>query len=210
MDVFFEQGLSRNGIDEPYFAFLGGRKKRERLSDVAAENQLQDLENRFSDQQSIEAQNNNLVLLSNEKSALENERGKAKSRKTKATLDSRIRAYDSYIKEYKFTLESLKKNQVEAIEATSPQREIVISPSPIVTSQDGQIELPKKQVFIQETSQDAIETQVSPLLAKEEGILPTSVGTQLTQASTKKNNTLLFVGIGVAALIGILLIRKNN
>lgn len=210
MDVFFEQGLSRNGIDEPYFAFLGGRKKRERLSDVAAENQLQDLENRFPDQQSIEAQNNNLVLLSNEKSALENERGKAKSRKTKATLDSRIRAYDSYIKDYKFTLESLKKNQVEAIEATSPQREIVISPSPIVTSQDGQIELPKKQVFIQETSQDAIETQVSPLLAKEEGILPTSVGTQLTQASTKKNNTLLFVGIGVAALIGILLIRKNN
>lgn len=210
MDVFFEQGLSRNGIDEPYFAFLGGRKKRERLSDVAAENQLQDLENRFPDQQSIEAQNNNLVLLSNEKSALENERGKAKSRKTKATLDSRIRAYDSYIKDYKFTLESLKKNQVEAIEATSPQREIVISPSPIVTSQDGQIELPKKQVFIQETSQDAIETQVSPLLAKEEGILPTSVGTQLTQASTKKNNTLLYVGIGVAALIGILLIRKNN
>lgn len=210
MDVFFEQGLSRNGIDEPYFAFLGGRKKRERLSDVAAENQLQDLENRFPDQQSIEAQNNNLVLLSNEKSSLENERGKAKSRKTKATLDSRIRAYDSYIKDYKFTLESLKKNQVEAIEATSPQREIVISPSPIVTSQDGQIELPKKQVFIQETSQDAIETQVSPLLAKEEGILPTSVGTQLTQASTKKNNTLLYVGIGVAALIGILLIRKNN
>lgn len=216
MDVFFEQGLSRNGIDEPYFAFLGGRKKRERLADAASESQFQDLENRFPDQNTSEEQNSNIVLIRNEREALSKERNKAKSKKTKATLDSRLRAYDIYIKDYAYNLERLKNDELEASKTqiqpiAAPQREIITSSAPIVTSQGGQIELPKKQVFIQETSQDAIETQVSPLLAKEDGILPTNTSaSQLTQAPTKKNNTLLFVGIGVVALIGIFLIRKNN
>lgn len=221
MDVFFEQGLSRNGIDEPYFALIGGKKRRERLADAAEESQLQDLEKRYPDQDTSEKQNKNYVLLSKEKDALAKERAKAKAKKTKATLDSRLRAYDNYIKDYAYYLErlkvdeleaSLRQNQVSTLQTVpAPQREINVSPSTIVTSKDGEIELPKKQVYVQETSQDAIETQVSPLLAKEDGILPTNTSaTQLTQVPTKKNNTLLFVGIGVVALIGIFLIRKNN
>jgi hypothetical protein len=63
---------------------------------------------------------------------------------------------------------------------------------------------------MEETSKEAIENKVSPLLAKEDGILPVTRGSFLTQSSSKKDNTLLIVGIGVAILLGILLIRKNN
>ena len=91
------------------------------------------------------------------------------------------------------------------------QREIIVTTAPIVTSKDGEIELPKKKDFVEETSQDAIETQVSPLLAKEDGILPTTQsGVAPSPTTSKKDNNLLYVGIGIAALLGILLIRKNN
>lgn len=219
MDVYFEQGLSRNGLDESYFDFLGlGKKKRERAADAAEESQLQELESKFPDVDSIEKQNDNLVLLKKGRSKLQEERNKAKSKKTKATFDSRLRAFDRYIKDYEYRLEVMKiggdatPSVKEIPSLGAPQREIIVTPAPIVTSKDGEIELPKKQVFVEETSQDAIETQVSPLLAKEDGILPTSQSGVVPSmpTTTKKDNNLLYVGIGIAALLGILLIRKNN
>lgn len=214
MDVYFEQGLSRNGLDESYFDFLGlGKKKRERAADAAEESQLQELESKFPDVDSIEKQNDNLVLLKKSRNKLQEERTKAKSKKTKATFDSRLRAFDRYIKDYEYRLEVMKigGDATPSVKEIAPQREIIVTPTPIVTSKDGEIELPKKQVFVEETSQDAIETQVSPLLAKEDGILPTSQsGVAPSTPTTKKDNNLLYVGIGIAALLGILLIRKNN
>jgi hypothetical protein len=212
MDVYFQQGLSRNGLDESYFAFLGlGKKKRERASDANEESQLQDLENRFPDMSSIDGQANNIVLLNQERDKLSQERSKAKSKKTKSSLDARIRAYDRYISDYNFTLEKMKLMvEEERLTPPTPQREIIVSPAPIITSKDGEIELPKKQVFMEETSKEAIENKVSPLLAKEDGILPVTRGSFLTQSPSKKDNTLLIVGIGVAILVGVLLIRKNN
>lgn len=215
MDVYFEQGLSRNGLDESYFAFVGlGKKKRERASDQAEESQLQELESKFPDVDSIEKQNNNLVLLKKGRNKLQEERSKAKSKKTRATLDSRLRAYDRYIQDYDYRLEVMKigGDATPSVKEIATQREIIVTPSPIVTSKDGEIELPKKQVFVEETSQDEIETQVSPLLAKEDGVLPTrqSGVAPSIPSTTKKDNNLLYVGIGIAALLGILLIRKNN
>jgi hypothetical protein len=131
-------------------------------------------------------------------------------------LDSRLRAYNSFIKDYQYTLSKLKiEEEREAAIQQQKQREIIVSPTPIVTSQGGDIVLPKKQVFVQETSQDAIETQVSPLLAKEDGILPTSQTKETTNlnqpsAPTKKTNWMLYGGIGLAIVLGIFLIRKNN
>jgi hypothetical protein len=218
MDVFFEQGLSRNGLDESYFDFLGlGKKKRERAADAAEESQLQELESKFPDVDSIEKQNNNLVLLKKGRNKVQEERSKAKSKKNRTTLDSRLRAYDRYIRDYEYRLEVMKIGgdatpSVKEIPSLGTlQREIIVTPAPIVTSKDGEIELPKKQVFVEETSQDAIETQVSPLLAKEDGILPTTQSRVAPSPTTsKKDNNLLYVGIGIAALLGILLIRKNN
>ena len=218
MDVFFEQGLSRNGLDESYFDFLGlGKKKRERAADAAEESQLQELESKFPDVDSIAKQNDNLVLLKKSRSKVKEERSKAKSKKNRTTLDSRLRAYDRYIRDYEYRLEVMKIGgdatpSVKEIPSIGQiQREIIVTPAPIVTSKDGEIELPKKQVFVEETSQDAIETQVSPLLAKEDGILPTTQsGVAPSPTTSKKDNNLLYVGIGIAALLGILLIRKNN
>lgn len=215
MDVYFEQGLSRNGLDESYFDFLGlGKKKREKAADAAEESQLQELESKFPDVDTLEKQNENLILLKKGRGKLQEERNKAKSKKTKATLDSRLRAYNRYISDYEYRLEVMKigGDATPSIKEIPPQREIIVSPAPIVISQDGEIELPKKQVFVEETSQDAIETQVTPLLAKEDGVLPTTPSgvAPSTPSTTKKDNTLLYVGIGVAAILGISLIRKNN
>ena len=103
MDVFFEQGLSRNGLDESYFDFLGlGKKKRERAADAAEESQLQELESKFPDVDSIEKQNDNLVLLKKGRNKVQEERSKAKSKKNRTTLDSRLRAYDRYIRDYEY------------------------------------------------------------------------------------------------------------
>lgn len=214
MDVFFNQGLSRNGLDESYFDFLGlGKKKRERVRDAAEESQLQQLESKFPDVDSIAKQSDNLVLLKKSRNKVKEERSKAKSKKTRETLDSRLRAYDRYISDYEYRLEVMKigGDATPSVKEITPQREIIVTPTPIVTSKDGEIELPKKQVFVEETSQDAIETQVSPLLAKEDGILPTTQsGVAPSPTTSKKDNNLLYVGIGIAALLGILLIRKNN
>jgi hypothetical protein len=80
-----------------------------------------------------------------------------------------------------------------------------VEPAPIVTSQGGEVVLPKKQVFVQEqpaqTTQDISLTRTGDVAS--EGL------TQPTQpAQGKTNNTLLYVGIGVGALLLILAIRK--
>lgn len=214
MDVFFAQDLSRNGLDESYFDFVGlYKKKRERVRDAAEESQLQELESKFPDVDSIAKQSDNLVLLKKSRSKVKEERSKAKSKKTRETLDSRLRAFDRYISDYEYRLEVMKigGDATPSVKEITPQREIIVTPTPIVTSKDGEIVLPKKQVFVEETSQDAIETQVSPFLAKEDGILPsTQSGVEPSPTTSKKFNNLLYVGIGIAALLGILLITKNN
>jgi LPXTG-motif cell wall-anchored protein len=216
MDVFFEQGLSRNGIDESYFDFLGlGKKKREKAADAAEESQLQDLESRFPDRETFFEQQNYIKPLKAERNKVAEDRRKAKSKKSKATLDSRLRAYDSFIKDYEYALSKLKLDEEkEAVLQEQKQREIIVSPAPIITSQNGGIVLPKKQVYVQETSQAALETEVEPLVAKKDGLLPmedsVAQGQSKTQTGeTKKPNYLIYVGVAVAALFGIILTRKK-
>jgi hypothetical protein len=216
MDIYFEQGLSRNGIDEAYFDFLGiGKKKREKAADAAEESQLQDLENRFPDRETFAEQQDYVKQLNSERDKLSQERSKAKSKKTKATLDSRLRAYNSFIKDYQYTLSKLKlEEEREAELQQQKQREIIVSPTPIVTSQGGDIVLPKKQVYVQETSMASIENQVSPLLAKEDGLLPMGESTpsnnETPTTTSTKPNLMLYGGIAIAIVLGLFLIKKNN
>jgi len=218
MDIYFEQGLSRNGIDESYFDFLGiGKKKREKALDKIEELQLQDLEKRFPDRETFAEQQNYVKQLNFERDKISQDVSKAKSKKTRENLDSRLRAYDSFIKDYQYTLSKLKLEEEKDAELQQQkQRQIIVSPTPIVTSQGGNIVLPKEQVYVQETSKSAIETQVSPLLAKEDGLLP--MGESNENKSSKesltptqaKPNLLLYGGIGLAIILGIFLIKKNN
>jgi len=216
MDIYFEQGLSRNGIDESYFDFLGlGKKRREKALDKIEESQLQDLESRFPDRENFAEQQNYVKQLNNERDKLSQERSKAKSKRTRENLDSRLRAYNSFIKDYQYTLSKLKlEEEKEAALQEQKQREIIVSPTPIVTSQGGDIVLPKKQVYVQETSMASIENQVSPLLAKEDGLLPMGESTPSnneTPTTTKtKPNLMLYGGIAIAIVLGLFLIKKNN
>jgi hypothetical protein len=216
MDIYFEQGLSRNGIDESYFDFLGlGKKRREKALDKIEESQLQDLESRFPDRENFAEQQNYVKQLNNERDKLSQERSKAKSKRTRENLDSRLRAYNSFIKDYQYTLSKLKlEEEKEAALQEQKQREIIVSPTPIVTSQGGDIVLPKKQVYVQETSMASIETQVSPLLAKEDGLLPmgesTTSNNETPTTTQTKPNLMLYGGIAIAIVLGLFLIKKNN
>jgi len=216
MDIYFEQGLSRNGIDESYFDFLGlGKKRREKALDKIEESQLQDLESRFPDRENFAEQQNYVKQLNKERDKLSQERSKAKSKRTRENLDSRLRAYNSFINDYQYTLSKLKlEEEKEAALQEQKQREIIVSPTPIVTSQGGDIVLPKKQVYVQETSMASIENQVSPLLAKEDGLLPMGESTpsnnETPTTTQTKPNLMLYGGIAIAIVLGLFLIKKNN
>jgi len=125
-------------------------------------------------------------------------------------LDARIQAYGEFLSDAKYHLTSLVRESVKSetpypIVLTGGGIKYDVEPAPIVTSQGGEVVLPKKQVFVQEqpaqTTQDISLTRTGDVAS--EGL---SQPTQPAQGKT--NNTLLYVGIGVGALLLILATRK--
>jgi len=209
MDVLFEYGSTRNGLDTNFFSFLGigeGQKKIGKWRSAQAK-ELAD-NNPYADNvddQSALVQKHEAIL-----EGLRQERAKAKSKKTKNSLDARIQAYGEFLSDAKYHLTSLVRESVKSetptpIILTGGGVQYDVEPAPIVTSQGGEVVLPKKQVFVQEqpaqTTQDISLTRTGDVAS--EGL------TQPTQpAQGKTNNTLLYVGIGVGALLLILATRK--
>jgi len=206
MDVLFEYGSTRNGLDTNYFSFLGigeGQKKIGKWRSAQAK-ELAD-NNPYAnnvDDQSALVQKHEAIL-----EGLKQERARAKAKKTKNSLDARIQAYDEWLSDAKYHLQSLinEASKPAPVTLTSGGVQYDVQPAPIVTSQDGEVVLPKKQVYVQEqptqTTQDISLTRKGEVA--NEGL------TQPTQpAQGKTNNTLLYVGIGVGALLLILATRK--
>jgi malic enzyme len=209
MDVLFEYGSTRNGLDTNFFSFVGigeGQRKIGKWRSAQAK-ELAD-RNPYAnnvDDQSALLQKHQAIL-----EGLKQERARAKSKKTKNSLDARIQAYEEWLSDAKYHLTLLTKQSVKSetpypIILTGAGTDYELAPAPIVTSQDGEVVLPKKQVYVQEqptqTTQDISLTRKGEVA--NEGL------TQPTQPSQgKTNNTLLYVGIGVGALLLILAIRK--
>lgn len=212
MDVAIHYGSSRNGVDYGFFSFLGigeGKKKigQWRSQQAAELAQNNPYANNANDQSKL-VQKHEAIL-----EGLKQERARAKSAKTKNSLDARIQAYNEWLSDAKYYLTELQKQGVATpvnptlvalnVEPsplstlTSGGQTYDVSPAPIVTSQGGNIELPQKQVFMQET-------MVRQGDVANEGLV------QPTQPSNaKKDNTLLYVGLGVAAVVAVFLIAKK-
>mgnify|MGYP006267608517 CR=1 FL=1 len=209
MDVLFEYGSTRNGLDTNYYSFLGigeGQKKIGKWRNAQAK-ELAD-NNPYAnnvDDQSALVQRHESIL-----EGIKQERSKAKSKKTKNSLDARIQAYEEWLADAKYYLTQLRK---EAVKSDTPTPVILtgggnayeVQPAPIVTSQGGNVVLPKEQVYVQE--QPAQTTEELTLTRK--GEVANEGLTQPTQPTNgKKDNTLLYVGLGVGALLLIALTRK--
>lgn len=208
MDVLLD---SRNGLDGGYFSFLGigeGRKKvgtwrNAQAAELAANNPYF---GNTSDQSALILKHEGIL------EQLKQERSKAKSKKTKNSLDARIQAYNEWLNDAKYHLTQLEKKELtpEPIPSistlTSGGQTYDISPAPIVTSVGGQVQLPTKQVLVQETptpiAQDLTLTRTGEVT--KEGLV------QPTQPSeSKRDNTLLYVGIGIA-IVGLFIIMKRD
>lgn len=198
MDVLFG---SRNGLDNEYFSLLGIGEGRKRVGKWRSA-QAQELatNNPYindADGQSRLVQKHEAIL-----EGLKQERAKAKSKKTKNSLDARIQAYNEWLADAKYYLTELEKEAIapertsDLSTLTSGGKTYDVSPAPIVTSQGGQVELPKKQVFVEETM--ARQGDVA-----NEGLV------QPTQPQGKGGNSLLYVGIGVGVLALFLILRKK-
>jgi hypothetical protein len=198
MDVLLD---SRNGLDSGYFSLLGVGEGRKRVGKWRNA-QAQELANNNPYINDADGQSR---LIAKHEAVLENikeERARAKSKKTKNSLDARIQAYNEWLADAKYYLTELEK-QALASEPTSDLSTLTsggktydVSPAPIVTSQGGQIELPKKQVFVEETM--ARQGDVA-----NEGLV------QPTQPQAKGGNSLLYIGIGVGVLALFLILRKK-
>jgi DNA-nicking Smr family endonuclease len=209
MDVLFEYGSTRNGLDTNFYSFLGigeGQKKIGKWRSAQAK-ELAD-NNPYAnnvDDQSALVQKHEAIL-----EGLKQERARAKSKKTKNSLDARIQAYGEFISDARYHLTSLIKESVKSetptpIILTGGGVQYDVQPAPIVTSQGGEVVLPTKQVYVQEqpaqTTQDISLTRTGDVA--NEGL---TQPTQPTQG--KKDNRLLYVGLGVGAILLIILTRK--
>ena len=196
MDVLLD---SRNSLDSGYFSLLGVGEGRKRIGKWRSA-QAQELANNNPYKSDAGGQSR---LIAKHEAILENikeERARAKSKKTKNSLDARIQAYNEFLADAKYYLTELEK-QALASEPTSDLSTLTsggktydVSPAPIVTSVGREVELPKKQVFVEETM--ARHGDVA-----NEGLV------QPTQPQAKKDNSLLYIGIGVLALF--LILRKK-
>lgn len=198
MDVLLD---SRNGLDSGYFSLLGIGEGRKRVGKWRNA-QAQELANKNPYINDADGQSR---LIAKHEAILENikeQRARAKSKATKNSLDARIQAYNEFLSDAKYYLTELEK-QALASEPTSDLSTLTsggktydVSPAPIVTSQGGQVELPKKQVFVEETM--ARQGDVA-----NEGLV------QPTQPQAKGGNSLLYIGIGVGVLALFLILRKK-
>lgn len=211
MDVAINYGSTRYGVDYGFFSFLGIGEGKKQIgkwrSQQAAELSKNNPYANNANDQSLLVQKHEAIL-----DGLKQERARAKSVKTKNSLDARIQAYNEWLADAKYYLSQLEKQAIVTPASgtlgtlTSGGQVYNVEPAPIVTSVGGQVELPTKQVLIQETptpiAQDLTLSRSGDVV--NEGLV------QPTQPSNaKKDNTLLYVGLGLAAVAVVFLIAKK-
>lgn len=222
MDIGFDyRGGCRNGLDSNYFDFLGigeGKKKVGKWRSAQAQELATNnpYANNVDDQSKL-VQKHQAIL-----DGLKNERAKAKSKKTKNSLDARIQAYEEWLDDAKYYLTQLEAEAQKAtIEANQPTPSGVtlvsggstynVEPAPIVTSVGGEVQLPKKQVYVQENApspqEDLTLSRRGDVVANEGLAQPTNGAKAQIE---NKDNTLLYLGIGIGAIMLIVLMRKNK
>jgi len=212
MDVLNIRGGDRNGLNGEFFNFaplapfavapvsaVVGAKARKRTKAKYANAETQRLAEAYPEQDNVADQSAILQQLLAESAATLQLRNKSKGKK-RAILTGKLRAYDEYIRDYQSRLNELQtaESQVKLVK---------------VSEQPTQPETPRI-----ETINEAM-PEISPKLKSEEGKPPrteamvkptqTDVTTEQMVVAPKKNNTLLYLGIGAVLVVGFLIMRKK-
>jgi phosphoglycerate-specific signal transduction histidine kinase len=177
---------NRNGLDSGYFNFLPAANVFT-VAVAARKIKTKKYQNRETEQLAInfphkltsEEQNKMLQQLVSQQEKLIEARDKAKG-KARAQVVGRLRAYDEYLKDVRDVRDELATKEQEALEQLESKNE-EMKQTPSV----------EEKVKLDTTLADVTKTPSENL------------------NTPKKDNTLLYVGLGVGALLLILLIRKK-
>jgi ABC-type Na+ efflux pump permease subunit len=219
MDVLNTWGGGRNGLDSWYFSFVpvvpaavavGVKSLRNKRKTKYANAETQRLAEKYPEQDNSADQNTILQQLLAESKATLEQRNKSKGKK-RAELTGKLRAYDEYIVDYQNTLSQLRASELKTSKIEignlyqgkpdeAQMRKIKplgINISPTQTApQDGV--LGTASVGNQGTTKQ----MTTPDTTEMQGLVSGST------APVKKDNTMLFVGIGIAVVV-ILMMRKS-
>lgn len=212
MDVLNTWG-GRNGLDSAYFSFVpaiayaptaavavgvGRKKKKSKYANA----ETQKLAEKFPEQNNSADQYTILQQLLAESRATLEQRNKSKGKK-RAELTGKLRAYDEYIQDYQKTLSELKIKE----SLGSTEKPVSIKEVPNLTKEVGAGENEETTTEGQ-MSQGTPSVPSSMKLGKMTTETPPTSDQTTAPTGGKKTNTLLFVGLGLAVVL-FLVIRKK-
>lgn len=207
LNVWNEGG--RNGLDSEFFNFaplgafavaptaaLIGAKARKKRKTKYANAETQRLAEAYPEQDNATDQATILAQLLAESSATLELRNKSKGKK-RAELTGKLRAYDEYIQDYQKRLAELR--AVESQPKIEPIKTEEKVATPTKTAPEDQV-LGTMSVDNQGTTKQMEAPTTTELQGMVQGATP-------VDAQGKKDNTMLFVGLGLAVVL-ILALRK--
>lgn len=216
LNVWNEGG--RNGLDSEFFNFaplaafavapsavLIGAKARNKRKTKYANAETQRLAEAYPEQDNASDQATILQQLLAESAVTLEKRNKSKGKK-RAELTGKLRAYDEYIQDYQKRLAELR-----AVESQPKIEPIINQGSPSVPSSMKGITptktAPEDQVLgtTSVDNQGTTKQMEAPTTTELQGMVQGATPT--TQDDGKKDNTMLFVGLGLAVVL-ILALRK--
>jgi hypothetical protein len=221
MDVLNTWGGGRNGLDSGYFSFVpvvpaavgvavAVKSARNKRKTKYANAETQRLAEKYPQQDNSADQYTILQQLLAESSATLEQRNKSKGKK-RAELTGKLRAYDEYIADYQNTLSELRAselNELKQKQALGGTEQSMNQGTPSVpSSMKG---LTPTQTAPQDSvlgtasvdNQGTTKQMTTPDTTEMQGLVSGST------APVKKDNTMLFVGIGIAVVV-ILMMRKS-
>lgn len=184
-------GNRRNGLESEFFNFVpvsaiqgaGALVAARKIKTKKYQNQqTAQLAIEYPHKLTSEEQNKMLQVLVGQQEKLIEARDKAKG-KARAQVVGRLRAYDEYLNDVRLVRDELAKEEKAALE-----------------------ELQKKNAEMKSTQSVEQKVQSDVVL----GDLTKTPTENLAPSTPKKDNTLLYIGIGVVALIAVVLITRKN
>ena len=188
MDVL--KGFDRNGLDSGYFNFIpppliaagGGIAIAKKNRQKKFQNQKAvDLSIKYPHKLTSDEQDQMIAQVGDEQRKLVEEKNKSKGVK-RSRLNAELKGYDEYLNDLRNVRDELLKKEQEAVVKLKQQVEETHRPT-------STQEATKEDAIIESTT---IEAKVE------------------TKKDDKKNNTILYVGIGVVVLLGIVLVMRKK
>jgi hypothetical protein len=185
------KGFDRNGLDSGYFDFVpppliaagGGLAILKKKKQKKFQNQKAvDLSIKYPHKLTSDEQDQTISQVAEEQRKVVEEKNKSKGAK-RSKLNSELKGYDEYLNDLRNVRDELLKKEQEAIAQLKQQVEE--TPRPTSTQ-----EASKEDEIVQSASKTEVKVEENK--------------------DVKSPNTMLYVGIGLVVLVGIVLVMRNK